>query len=256
MSYIKEPYSHWTNSTNNLTYFFYKTKDNSISVSIKSENYSTELMHSVDGAFSETLYLYEDVVKYVFNHVENDKNCHFLSLGLGMGYVEMLVCAYAIKNFPNKNFTIFSFEKEKELKDFFIKFVFDENIPQIFKDTYVDIMQIFCNYYGLKTEELKLQLKNKIENKQIILYDEYNLQTNLNSSINGLFFDAFSFNTSPELWADELLEKILSSCENCAAFATYASRTHLKKLLLAHGFKLEKKQGYGGKKESTFACRV
>ena len=252
MEYKKEPYDSWTNETNKMSYLFYKTKDDSISVSLKSENYSTELMHSVDGAFSETIYLYSDVLKYALN---NSIEIVFLSLGLGIGYIEILVCAYVLKNFPGKKFTLFSFEKEDDLRIFFQKFIFEEEIPAVFQEAYTQILNLFCVHYEINYVELKNEIRNRIKNNEIIFYGEYNLQTNLEAPINGLFFDAFSINTSPELWTDDLIEKILNSCATHAAFATYAARTQLKKLLVSHDFKLEKKKGYGGKKESTFAFR-
>ncbi|MES2615237.1 MAG: MnmC family methyltransferase [Bdellovibrionota bacterium] len=252
MEFKKEAYATWSNDATSLSYLFYKTKDNSISVSLKSETVSTELMHSVDGAFSETIYLYEDIVKYAAQLPLQNNSCIFLSLGLGLGYVEILICAYMFKHYPHVKFKIFSFEKEPELRVFFKKFIFDENdIPSIFKDSYNHIFNLFSQYYELSS----LELKTFIKNSNIIFYEEYNLLTEVNEPINGLFFDAFSINTSPELWADDLINKILGSCHEHAAFATYAARTHLKRLLMEHGFKLEKKKGYGGKKESTFAFR-
>jgi len=251
MEYKKEAYTSWTNNSKSMTYLFYKTKDNSISVSLQAENYSTELMHSVDGAFSETIYLYEDIVKYVFLNSEHT----FLSLGLGMGYIEILVCAYVLKNFPEQKFQLFSFEKEEELRNFFKKFIFEEEIPAPFQDAYTQILNLFCTHYDLNATQLKNEIKLRLEKNEIILFKDYNLHTVLPEKVNGLFFDAFSINTSPDLWADELVGKILSSCSSYAAFATYAARTHLKKLLLQHDFILEKKKGYGGKKESTFAYK-
>jgi hypothetical protein len=253
MEYKKEPYASWENSTNTLSYFFYKTKDDSVSVSLKTEQYGTELMHSVDGAFSETIYLYEDVVKYVLSQSEI-KVPSFLSLGLGMGYVEILLCAYLLKNNICNPVRIFSYEKEFELRDFFRKYIFNEEIPAVFKNAYDDIISKFTIYYKLDSD-LKLAIQNKIKQNEIILNADYNMNTQLDYSINGLFFDAFSINTSPDLWEDSLLHKILSLCDTKAAFATYAARTHLKRVLLEHGFHLEKKKGYGGKKESTFAYR-
>lgn len=251
MEYKKEPYDSWTNLEKTMTYLFYKTKDNSISVSLKNENVSTELMHSVDGAFSETIYLYEDVVKYVLNNTHSSHNI-FLSLGLGMGYIEILVCAYTLKYFPNVNFKIYSYEKEPELREFFQKYILDKEIPSVFQESYDSILKLFCEYYELNCVDLKKELRKG----NIIFCHEYNNNVNVELPVNGLFFDAFSINTSPELWEDALIQKILKQChKKCAAFATYAARTHLKKLLVEFGFQLQKKPGYGGKKESTFAFK-
>ena len=255
MEYKKESYAAWKNSSNQISYLFYKTKDNSVSLSLQSEDESTELMHSVDGAFSETVYLYEDIVKTVLNnsHV-NNKNV-FLSLGLGLGYVEILVTAYFLKNCPSKKFKIYSYEKKEDLRCFFKKFIFGEEIPFVFYECYKSIVVNFCQLYSLQEEQLLQELKNRILNQEILFCEDYHLNTQIPEKINGLFFDAFSIKTSPDLWEDELIHQILNACDSNACFATYACRSHLKKLLVSHHFILQKKKGYGGKKQSTFAYR-
>ncbi len=252
MEFKKVPYSSWVNVEKNISYLFYKTKDDSISVSLTAQNYSTELMHSVDGALTETIYLYESVVKHA---CKQNLPLNFLSIGLGLGYIEILVCAYLLKYSPQSNFKIFSFEKESELTFFFKEYILERAIPPDFEQTYNSIVESFCQQYALTFVELKRALKNAIENKQIILYGEYALGVELDCPVSGVFFDAFSAGTAPELWTNELLSQIMQSCGPEASFATYASRTALKKQLLAHGFCLEKKPGYGGKKESTFAFK-
>ena len=255
MDYQKIPYDSWTNEKSGMTYLFYKTKDESVSVSLKSETVSTELMHSVDGAFSETVYLYQDIIQYALKTCNSERKFNFLSLGLGLGYVEIMVCAYFLKHCPNENFTVFSYEENEDLRNFFYKFIFEEQIPAPFQQCYESILQNFSQLYSLEINQLKNELKRRISQSQILLEGSFSLETKINEPIHGLFFDAFSINTSPDLWEDSLLHHILGFCDEYTSFATYAARTHLKRVLLEHRYQLAKKKGYGGKKESTFAFR-
>lgn len=250
--YIKKHYGEWSNPTNDTSFLFYKTQDNSVSVSLTSATQSTELMHSVDGAFSETIYLYENVVKFV---VDNNLPLHFLSIGLGIGYVEILICAYLLKHTITQPFQIFSFELEIDLRIFFSNFFAEKEIPHLFKESYEQILNLYSSHYELQPLELKNFIKEKIESKQIKFYEGFDLNSEIQETVYGVFFDAFSANTCPNLWTDILITKILNLCGPKAAFATYASRAHLKKALQEKGFYLEKKVGFGGKKESTFAFK-
>jgi len=252
MHFKKEPYATWKNTQNNTNYLFYRTQDNSISVSVQREGYSTELMHSVDGALSETIYLYEAVVKFA---CENNLPLHFLSIGLGVGYIEILTCVYLFKHGNTGDFKIFSFESENDLVSFFKKYIYGEDIPADFLNTYEFILHAYCAYYGTQASEIKEFIKHAVENKNLIFYGSYDLSTVLTDKISGVFFDAFSAGTAPELWTNELIGKILNSCDLKVSFATYASRAALKRLLIEHGFVLEKKAGYGGKRQSTFASK-
>jgi tRNA U34 5-methylaminomethyl-2-thiouridine-forming methyltransferase MnmC len=58
------------------------------------------------------------------------------------------------------------------------------------------------------------------------------------------------------LWNQDLLEAMIEflAGPKCV-FASYASRTVLKKALKKFGFKLEKRAGFAGKREATFAVR-
>jgi hypothetical protein len=253
MEYQKIPYDQWKNPINNVTYFFYHTKDNSISVSLKSSEEDTELMHSVDGAFSETVYLYEDIVKYALE--QNIQNPVFLSLGLGLGYVEILVCCALLKQNSNQNITVFSYEKKEDLTNFFRCYFMGQDIPKPFFECYEDILSKFATHYDLPKNSIFDAVKKRLFREEILLKSSFHQETKIEKPLNGLFFDAFSIKTSPDLWEEELIRKILGSCAPKASFATYACRSLLKSLLCEYQFTLHKKKGYGGKKQSTFATR-
>ncbi len=250
-----EAYASWHESSDSqMKYMFYKTKDGSPSVSMGNEYSRTELMHSTDGAFSETLYLYEPIVEFVANQCSNYT---FLSVGLGLGYVEMMIVGYFLKQgiFDKDRFRIFSYEKDGSLKSFFYSFFLGDKVPNLFYDTYTEIINMYAKHYVIAVHELKEAMKKALLQNNILLLSDFNLSTSVPEKVQGVFFDAFSAGTSPELWSSEALDHVFNQCDTPCALATYASRSDLKKALHRHGFELLKKQGYGGKKHSTFAQR-
>ena len=81
-----------------------------------------------------------------------------------------------------------------------------------------------------------------------------------------ILYDAYSPASSPELWQSDFLESFLANHVShmsnishggtrTAVFASYASRTSLKQSLRKQGFILEKRKGFGSKRECTLAYR-
>ncbi|BBH53511.1 MnmC family methyltransferase [Fluviispira sanaruensis] len=238
---------------------FYKTQDNSMTVSIVSEKMQTEMMHSQSGSFSETNYVYLPVVDFV---IKNRIEPVFLSIGLGVGYIEIMLFAYLL----NKNISddylsqlfIFSFEKEEKLIQFFTAFLLDQPLPVSFQACYSSILQLNSEYFSVDKMELKLFIKDFILKNKFVIYNKFTNETQLTKPANGIFFDAFSANSSPDLWNELYIDNILSpkNCSSSSSFATYASKNMLKRKLKENNFNLLKKKGFAGKRECIFAYRI
>ena len=211
---------------------FQATTDGSYSLQLIKNDCELELMHSKSGAFSETIYVYLPVVEFVLNY--NLKPV-FLSIGLGLGYIEIMTVAFIISKYPeclkNCSLTIFSFESEKILISLFKSYFLNNEIPEIFKQCYDNIIKLNCEFFSVQSEFLKSEVKNLILNHKIIFNIKYQADSTINFPAAGIFFDAFSVNTSPDLWSLEVLNSILSekNCSKQAVFATYASKAVLKK---------------------------
>ncbi|WP_186645227.1 MnmC family methyltransferase [Fluviispira vulneris] len=238
---------------------FYKTQDNSWTVSIVSDEIQTELMHSQSGSFSETIYVYLPVVDFV---IKNNLDPVFLSIGLGVGYIEIMLFAYLLnKNISDEYLSklfIFSFEKEEKLIQFFTAFFLDKSLPKSFHACYSSILQLNSEYFSVDKNELKLFIREFILKNNFVINNKFTSETQLTKPASGIFFDAFSANSSPDLWHESYIDNILSQ-ENCAsssAFATYASKSMLKRKLKENHFNLLKKKGFAGKRECVFASRM
>ncbi len=208
-----------------------------------------EPMHSLEGAFSETLYIYQPTVELVFTHSPSPT---FLSLGLGLGYNEILIAceSLALKKPPT---LVRSFELVAELRDHFKAWILGDSSP--LNPIYDRIVKMYAQKYQFSETEILEQLKNFLAKRILSIEGPINLQTDL-SPTNGILFDAFCAKTSPELWTAEFLHDFFSRTAGSPCFmSTYACTGELRRALSAAGFTVEKRKGFASKRDSTSAKR-
>jgi tRNA U34 5-methylaminomethyl-2-thiouridine-forming methyltransferase MnmC len=73
---------------------------------------------------------------------------------------------------------------------------------------------------------------------------------------NLVLYDAYSKKTSPELWDASVLTEVIRRMKKPGVFCTYAANSVLKRTLKSHGFILEERTGFAGKRESTLAYLI
>ena len=123
------------------------TKDESPTLRFKSKH-AEESMHSHGGAFSETLYIYAEP----FQHLKGS-DLSVLSIGLGLGYNEILsVCEYLNQN-PQKEFYLESYEKEEFLIEQFRNW--SSGNKTALDPIYNQILKLFANKYNLEPAIIK-----------------------------------------------------------------------------------------------------
>jgi tRNA U34 5-methylaminomethyl-2-thiouridine-forming methyltransferase MnmC len=71
-----------------------------------------------------------------------------------------------------------------------------------------------------------------------------------------IYFDAFSPNTQPELWSEEVFERLFNCLNKSGILVTYSSKSVVRKALLKVGFHVEKHPGPPGKREVLKAIKV
>ena len=64
-----------------------------------------------------------------------------------------------------------------------------------------------------------------------------------------IYFDAFAPNTQPELWTNEIFEKMFAMLEPGGILVTYCSKGDVRRAMQAAGFIVEKLPGPKGKRE-------
>ena len=70
-----------------------------------------------------------------------------------------------------------------------------------------------------------------------------------------VFFDAFSPQVQPELWATNIFKTLFSNLENKGILVTYAASGQVKRNLEQAGFKVERIPGPPGKRQIIRASK-
>lgn len=209
-----------------------------------------ESMHHSGGAWKETRYIYLPVIDWV--RARGIKNPRFLSLGLGLGYVEMML-ASEIESL----FKIFSFEVVPELKDFLIRWACGKSLPREIELVYDQVAAHVLKDKELSVEDLKMRLKTLLKEERWILLGALEDSFGEAQPCHGIMYDAFSKNVSPQLWSPEFLSRFLQNwtAPECC-LSTYSCTGNLKRSLIAENFRLVIRPGFQGKRDSTWAERL
>jgi tRNA U34 5-methylaminomethyl-2-thiouridine-forming methyltransferase MnmC len=243
-----------------------QTADGSYSLCYgESEDQMTEPMHSSKGAWSETLNIYEPALlrSLTLMPCRTDHWC-IASIGLGLGYNEILTAGLALKNQrPIGGQTILSFESRSELRESFQRYFTPSqrhDVQSELSEVYKNIVALVAKHLMIDEAALDQSLCELIEKQRLLLNGPVQLDVSArHPKIHAcicILFDAFSPASSPDLWSEDLLSNLTDTLpDKTCVFASYASRTVLKKILKQKGFKLEKRSGFAGKRESTFAVR-
>ena len=211
-----------------------------------------EAMHHSGGAWSESLYIYDEALSRRIASFP-DHPLRVLSLGLGLGYNELILAAHA-ENQQIQVTQLWSFESEKLLQSNFTAWL--DSRPSEFAPLYEQI-QTRC-----QTRWPRCRPQSFLRNlsQQGLLHWPGPLTENFPSSseirANLIFFDAFSKSHTAWLWEENFLNRFLQTyCDDRCVFASYARTGSLKRALEKQGFSIDERSGFHGKRNSTLAVR-
>ncbi|WP_448380084.1 MnmC family methyltransferase [Gloeomargarita sp.] len=205
-----------------------------------------ECMHHSGGAYQETQYIYGEAIRVV---IKTCPNPHFLVVGLGLGYIEILIACEWLRCQPSGHCQVVSFEAERYWREQFQYWLAGEpseiGAIQQLRD------EKFMQDYPAEMPQVRPWLR-----QHLTLETELTYLPRWQNRIHGILFDAYSAKTSQELWQEDYLIKLLQyySAQQCL-FVTYASTGSLKRALKAAGFRIHQRPGFQGKKESTWATK-
>lgn len=215
-----------------------------------------ESMHHSGGACEETLLIYGEPIRQVLKNIENP---HFLIVGLGLGYIELVIAREALLQGKSSNQVglITSYESVPELREFFYNWLHGrcENLSAEVVETYEKVLFHILKDTALSPELLKDFLRQHFLNLGDI-HSELSSEVRLESRYHCILYDAFSSKTSPFLWEEEFLARLLrEGSADKSLLSTYACKGSLKRALKREGFEVVVRDGFQGKRNSTLGVK-
>ena len=227
-------------------YKHFQTADGSPTLSLGP---TWERMHAEEGAFTERQIIYQPLVQSAF---ETLKEPAFLSLGLGLGYNELIIAFESLHRCQTPAL-IASYESVDFLREAFMNWLKDE--PSVLSPVYDQIAGLYAEKYNREPSEAKVFLLKMLQRHRLQLLGA--VEEAEPPVSHGILFDAFSPKTCPQLWTPEFLEGFFEKASATPCYvATHACNVVLKKALTKNGFTLDIHRGFGRKRESLSAYRL
>ncbi len=230
------------------------TADGSPTIRLWRDTQPAECMHHLGGALSESIYIYDTALK--FTQENHRHGVRILSVGLGLGYNELLVFARFTQNKFN-SFYMESFESDPWLRQAFSDWLTDQAAqdPQ-WRELFDRVCQSVAGHYQILPALLKAELLKQREAGRWTLRATLDDRTEFKEPFTCILFDAFSKAATPGLWTEEFLDGFLAKAAGPrCVLTTYAATGALKRSLKKSGFKVEMKTGFAGKRQSTWGVK-
>ncbi|HSG68680.1 MAG TPA: tRNA (5-methylaminomethyl-2-thiouridine)(34)-methyltransferase MnmD [Bacteroidales bacterium] len=217
------------------------TEDGSHSLKLNAIN---EHYHSTHGAISESRHVFiESGLQKVLE--EEGSLLNILEIGFGTGLNALLSLAESSKTAISVNYTaIEPFPVSEKIwgKLNYHALIGDKRAGEWYSSIHncpweveTDIMKGFT----LLKHKCQLQDYNSFEAKFGLI-----------------FFDAFAPDIQPELWTDEIFQKIAGITVQGGVFVTYSAKGSVRRALQNAGFRMERLPGPKGKREMLRGMRL
>lgn len=197
-----------------------------------------EHYHSFHGALQESLHVF---LKNGFAHAANTSEINILEVGFGTGLNAILTLAHTPRGkVYYQSLEAYPLEEEE------------------WKATQYDQIEILSDHVDAfyKMHRSPWGQKINISPDFILEKVETTLQNfKPNTSFDLIYYDAFAPSAQPELWTEEIFNKMYDSLAPGGKLVTYCAKGYVKRNMKAAGFTLEALQGPPGKREMTRATK-
>jgi len=198
-----------------------------------------EQYHSKHGAIQEAKHVF---IKNGLSLFSN-QNISILEIGFGTG----LNCFITFLEAPKKNLNI--------------DYVGVEAYPivseEVAKMNYVNRLNAsefsaVFNQIHQQEWEVKIDIS---PNFSLLKRKQFFNDINDENKFDLIYFDAFGARVQPELWTEEIFEKMYKSLKTGGVLVTYSAKGSVRRAMLAVGFLVEKLPGPPGKREMLRATK-
>ncbi len=216
-----------------------ETEDNSHTIF---DQKTGEHYHSIHGAIQESTHIFIEAGLKCTKPATQTLN--ILEIGMGTGLNVLLTLMHSENISKRINYiSIELYPIEKEI-------INQLNYPKLLHKPDLEIG--FQNIHNEKWNIPYYLTENIILNKINADFNDLQLTEN---SFDLVYFDAFSPETQPDLWTDDVFEKLYKSMKNNGLFVTYCAKGIVKRSLKKAGFQIEILAGPKGKRHIIRATK-
>ena len=217
----------------------YNTSDGSNSIS--SKNYNATY-HSIHGAIEESMHVFISAGLY-YKHLLGGKKVKIFEMGFGSGLNAFLTLISARKH--KIEIEYHSIELHPIQAKLYKQLDYYKNIPSSSERDFLQLHDSEWNK-SIKIDSM-FTLKKINDNLQNV---------HLDSDYDLIYYDAFAPSCQPELWEEEIHQKLYNSLRPNGALVTYCAQGKFKRILKGLGYSLDKLPGPGRKHEMTRAIKT
>lgn len=193
-----------------------------------------EHYHSTHGAIQESLHIY---INQGLLQV-NKKEISILEIGFGTGLNAYLTYAFADTRDLLINY--FSIEKYPLNEAEYLSLNYPKNIFPEYGDIFSDMHRSKWDSTVGISPKFALRKVNA---------DLLSFQFNELPQFDLVYYDAFAPGKQPEMWTDEIIQKVASTVKKDGILVTYCAKGSVRRAFTAAGFEMERIPGPIGKKE-------
>jgi len=198
------------------------------------------MYHSVHGAIQESKHVFIDAGLNFIRNNSCPQGLKIFEMGLGTGLNAFLTAIEAAKHKTTIQYTSI------EPFPLSVEEVSLLNYPQ-----YLQNQELFLKIHEVdSSEEIMISqfFSLRKENEDFVNYEPL-------EKVHLIYYDAFAPNSQPELWTNEIFEKLFNMLHPNGTLVTYCSKGAVRRAMAAAGFSVQKLQGPPGKREILRAIK-
>jgi len=223
------------------------TEDGSATIHLAEWN---ESYHSKHGAVQEAYHVF---IRNGLDFFKESSEISILEIGFGSG-LNALISFLEILN-SNQKIIYSGIEKYPVLEEEFRVLNYPKALKQFNPDlkfSETEILEVYNSLMKANWEDFQAIHPNFQLQKLQADFLEYEYPK---EAFDLIYFDAFGARVQPELWTEELFEKLFPSLKSGGILTTYSSKGSVRRALISVGFRVEKRPGPPGKREMLIAFK-
>jgi tRNA U34 5-methylaminomethyl-2-thiouridine-forming methyltransferase MnmC len=201
-----------------------------------------EQYHSRHGAIQEAYHVFIEMGFFYFLNKFQSSNINILEIGFGTGLNALITLIESRKREVTTHYT------GVEAYPVVSSEINQLNYCQQLKTSKEDFLDLHSSPWEIETEVAS--------DFTVIKRNQYFSEIKDKNTFDLIYFDAFGARIQPELWTEEIFQKMYDSLKHNGVLVTYSAKGSVRRAMQVVGFKVERLPGPPGKREMLRASKM